>query len=162
MQSRSRFLAISLIVFLSIGILAIAGSLQAAEDQAMQAGKKAIMEGAQKMMEGNKMIMDTAAKKGMKNADLTAAEKMMTDGYNMVTKGNGMMTGSTMAEGKKMMTLGSKKMLDAQAATAAAVQKMGPELVTVCSIGLDTCMTAEKKIKEGALEWFFGGASGGW
>ena len=86
-------MATSLIVLLSIGIFAFAGYLQAADDQAMMQGKKAMMEGAKKMMEGNKMIMDTAAKKGVKDAELTAAEKMMTDGYNMITKGESMMTG---------------------------------------------------------------------
>ena len=98
MKSRSRFWAISLIVFLSIGLFAVAGYLQAADDH--QAGTKAMMEGAQKMMNGNKMIMDAAAKKGMKSADLTAAEKMMTEGYNMVTKGDSMMTGRKMAKAR--------------------------------------------------------------
>ena len=153
MKSRSRFLAISLIVFLSIGIFAVAGYLQAADNQGMQAGKSAMMEGAQKMMDGNRMIMDTVAKKGMKNADLMAAEKMMMDGYNMVTKGDSMMTGSKMAEGKKIMKQGAKMMLDAQIATASAVEKLGPEMASVCSIGLDTCMIAEKNIKENRAFW---------
>ena len=61
MKSRSRFLAISLIVLLSIGVFAVAGYVQAAEsDQGMKAGQKAIMEGAKKMMDGNKMIMDSS------------------------------------------------------------------------------------------------------
>ena len=38
-------------------------------------------------------------------------------------------------------------MLEAQKATAAAVEKKG--LVTVCSSGLDMCMTGEKKINLG-------------
>jgi len=150
MKSRSRLLAISLIVCLSIGLFAVTGSLQAAEDQ--QAGKKAMMEGAQKMMNGNKMIMDAAAKKGLKSVDLTAAGKMMTDGYNMVTKGDSM-TGSLAAEGKKMMKQGAKMMLDAQIATADAVEKMGPEMSSVCSIGLETCMAASKNIKEDRAFW---------
>ena len=153
MNNRSRYLATSLIVFLSIGIFAVAGYLQAAEGQGMAAGNKAMVEGAQKMMGGNKMIMDTAAKKGKKNADLAAAEKMMTDGYNMVTKGESMMTGSTMAEGKTMMKNGARMMLDAQIATADAIEKMGPEMASVCSIGLDTCMTAGKDIKQNRAFW---------
>ena len=56
-----------------------------------------------------------------------------------------------------MVKRGSKMMLDAQKATTAAVQKMGPEMVTVCSIGLDTCVLGEKDVKQGALDWFFGG-----
>ncbi|HIJ76051.1 MAG TPA: hypothetical protein HPP81_04970 [Deltaproteobacteria bacterium] len=148
MKNRSRYLATSLIVFLSIGILAVAGYLRAAEnDQGTMEGQKAIMEGAKKMMDGNKMIMDTVAKKGMKDAEFTAAEKMMTDAYNMVTKGESMMTGNTMPEGKAMVTRGAKMMLEAQKTMAAAVEKKG--LTTVCSLGLDTCMTAEKKITFG-------------
>ena len=158
MKSRSRFLATSLIVLLSIGVFAVAGYLQAAEsDQGTMEGQKAIMEGAKTMMDGNKMIMDTVAKKGMKNAELTAAEKMMTDGYNMVTKGESMMTGNTMPEGKAMVTRGAKMMLEAQKATSAAVAKMGPEIVTLCSHGFGTCTTGEKDIKKGAVDWFFGG-----
>ncbi len=158
MKSRSRFLAISLVVLLSIGVFAVAGYVQAAEnDQAVKAGQKAIMEGAKKMVDGNKMIMEAVAKKGKTSPELTSADKMMTDGYNMVTKGESMMTGNTMAEGQAMVKRGSKMMLDAQKATTAAVQKMGPEMVTVCSIGLDTCVLGEKDVKQGALDWFFGG-----
>ena len=148
MKSRSRFLATSLIVLLSIGVFAVAGFLQAAEsDQGNKEGQKAIMEGAKKMMDGNKMIMDLMTKKGMKDAEFTAAEKMMTDGYNMVTKGENMMTGNSTPEGKAMVTRGAKMMLEAQKATAAAVEKKG--LTTICSIGLDMCMTGEKKITFG-------------
>ncbi len=39
------------------------------------------------MMDANKMIMDIMSKKGIKDAELTSAEKMMTGGYNMITKG---------------------------------------------------------------------------
>jgi len=156
MQNRSRFLAISLVVFLSLGIFAVAG--YAAEDPAMQAGKTAIMEGAQKMMDGNKQIMAIAAQKGMKDADFTAAEKMMTDGYAMVTKGESMMTGSTMDEGKKMVGKGTKMMLDAQIMTTAAVNKKG--ISSDCANAMSLCGYGEYKIKEGGLDWFFGAASG--
>lgn len=157
MTNRIGYFATSLVLFLSIGILTVAGYSQAAEtDQGMMTGKTAIMEGAKKMMDGHKMIMDTASKKGMKDAELTSAEKMMTDGYNMVTKGESMMTGSTMAEGQEMVKHGSMMMLEAHKATTAAVEKKGPELVKECTIGLDSCKWAEKKIKEGALMWYFG------
>ncbi|MGO8944532.1 MAG: hypothetical protein ACLQJ7_12770 [Syntrophobacteraceae bacterium] len=156
MQNRSRFLAISLVVFMSLGIFAIAG--YAAEDAGMTAGKAAIMEGAQKMMDGNKQIMDIAAKKGMKDADFTAAEKMMTDGFAMVTKGESMMTGSTMDEGKKMVGKGTKMMMDAQRMTTAAVNKKG--ISSDCMNALSLCGYGEYKIKEGGLDWFFGASSG--
>ncbi len=156
MKNRSRYFATSLIVFLSIGIFAVAGCLQAAQDdQGIMEGKKAITEGAKKMMEGNKTIMDIMSKKGKKDADLTSAEKMMTDGYNMITKGEAMMTGNTMAQGKTMVKRGAKMMLDAQKATSDAVEKAG--MTYECSSALDSCKYAEKDIKRGALEWFFGG-----
>ena len=156
MKSLSRYFATSLIVFLSIGIFAFVGFLQAADsEQGIKEGQKAMMEGAKKMMDGNKMIMDIMGKKGVKDPELTSSEKMMTAGYEMVTKGDGMMTGSTMAEGKAMVTRGAKMMLDAQKMTSAAVEKHG--MVQECTIALDSCTYGEKKIKEGALEWFFGG-----
>ena len=105
------------------------------------------MEGARKMMDGNKMIVDAVAKKGKTSPELTSAEKMMTGGYEMVIKGDSVMTGGTMAEGQATVKAGSKMMLEAQKATTAAVEKMGPEMVTVCSIGLDTCKIGEKDVK---------------
>ncbi|MFZ0930000.1 MAG: hypothetical protein WAN11_15445 [Syntrophobacteraceae bacterium] len=156
MKSFSRYFAISLIVFLSIGIFAFVGFVQAAEgDQAVKEGQKAMMEGAKKMMDGNKMIMDIMGKKGVKDPDLTSSQKMMTDGYNMITKGDSMMTGSTMAEGKDMVKHGAKMMLDAQKMTTAVVEKH--KMVQECTIALDSCTWGEKKIQEGALDWYFGG-----
>ena len=149
---KGRNFAICLIVILSIGIFAVAGYLRAAEtDSAYQS----IAEGAKQMMDGNKKIMDILEKKGMKDAELTSAEKMMTEGYDMVVKGDSMMTGSTMPEGKAMVTRGAKMMLDAQKTTSAIVEKHG--MVQECTIALDSCTWGEQKIKEGALDWYFGG-----
>ena len=145
-------MATSLIVCLSIGIFAIAGFLQAAEsDKKIQEGKKSIMEGAKQVMDGNKMVMDIMAKKGIKDAELTAAEKMMADGYNMVTKGESMMTGSTMAEGQEMVRHGAKMMLEAQLATSDAVEKHG--MTAECSSVLETCAIGEKKVAFGRQFW---------
>jgi hypothetical protein len=155
MKNRTRYIATSLIVCLSIGIFAIAGFLQAAESGAgTQEGKKAITEGAKQIMDGNKMVMDIMTKKGMKDAELTAAEKKMAEGYDTIIKGESMMTGSTMAEGKEMVKRGSKMMLDAQAATSAAIERKG--MSVECSAALDTCALGEKKVKEGNLDWYFG------
>ena len=152
MKSRSRLLATSLIVCLSIGIFAIAGFLQAAEsDKRIQEGTKAITEGAKQIMDGNKMVMDIMAKKGMKDADLMAAEKKMAEGYNMVTKGESMMTGSTMAQGKEMMQEGAKMMLEAQLATSDAVEKHG--MTAQCSSVFETCAIGEKKVDMGRRFW---------
>jgi len=102
MNSRSTFLATSLIVVLSLGVFAIGGYLQAAEsDQATESGKQAITEGAKQLLDGNKMVMDVMEKKGMKDAELTAAEKQMAEGYNTITKGASMMTGSTMRKARR-------------------------------------------------------------
>ncbi|MGO9021000.1 MAG: hypothetical protein ACLQVJ_21870, partial [Syntrophobacteraceae bacterium] len=84
-----------------------------------------------------------------------SSEKMMTEGYNMITKGDSMMTGSTMPEGKAMVKSGAKMMLDAQKMTSAVVEKHG--MVQECTIALDSCTWGEKKITEGALDWYFGG-----
>ncbi len=155
MMNRSRYFATSLIVFLSIGIFAAAGYLHAAQsDEAMMKGQKAMMEGAKQMMDGNKTIMETMEKKGIKDADLTTSQKMMADGYSMINKGESMMGGSTKAEGQEMIKKGAKMMLDAQKTTNAVVEKH--QMVKECSIALDSCTYAEKKINEGALQWFFG------
>src|SRR5208337_1053654 len=152
MKNRTRYIATSLIVCLSIGIFAIAGFLQAAESgTGTQEGKKAITEGAKQIMDGNKMVMDIMAKKGIKDAELTAAEKKMADGYNMVTKGESMMTGSTMAEGQEMVRHGAKMMLEAQQATSTVVENHG--MTAQCSSVLDTCALGEKKVKAGAGDW---------
>jgi hypothetical protein len=148
MKNRNRCFATSLIVFLAIGIFAAAGYLYAAEgDQGIQEGKAAIMEGAKKMMEGNKMIVDIMTKKGKADADLAAASKMMTEGYDMVTKGESMMTGSTMAEGRTMVKRGSKMMLEAQKKTTDIVEKKG--MTAECSAPLEECAGAEKQINYG-------------
>jgi len=155
MNSRSTFLATSLIVVLSLGVFATGGYLQAAEsDQGTEQGKQTIMEGAKQIMDGNNMIMDIMAKKGMKDAELTAAEKKMAEGYNMIIKGESLMTGSTMAEGKEMIKRGSKMMLDAQQATSAAVEKKG--MTVQCSAALDACVSGQKKVQKGHLDWYFG------
>jgi hypothetical protein len=157
MSKRSRYFATSLIVFLSIGIFAAAGYVQAAQgDEAMMQGQKAMLEGAKQMMDGNKTIMGIMEKKEIKDADLATSQKMMADGYSMITKGQSMMTGSTKAEGQEMVKKGAKMMLDAQKMTNAVVEKH--QMVRECSIALDSCTYAEKKINEGALQWFFGGA----
>lgn len=152
MKSHKRFLVTSLIVCLSIGIFAITGLLQAAEsEKKIQEGKKAIMEGAKQIMDGNKMVMDIMAKKGKKTPDVMAAEKKMAEGYDMVTKGAGMMTGSTMAKGKEMVKDGSKMMLEAQLATSDAIEKHG--MTAECSSVLETCAIGEKKVHFGREFW---------
>lgn len=144
----------SLIVFLSIGIFAFVGCLQAAEsNQVMQEGQKAMMEGAKQMMDANKRIMDIMAKHGKKDAELTAAEKMMSEGYDTMVKGHGMMS-SNATEGQEMVKRGAKMMLDAQQKTEAEVEKQG--MTQVCASDLHECHTAQETIHRGALQWFFG------
>lgn len=155
MKNRSRYLATFLIVFAAVGVLAFSPCAQAQSNQATIEGQKAIIEGAKQMMAGNKRIMAIMAKKGMKDADLTAAEKQMTDGYELVTKGNGMMAGSTMAQGQEMMKRGAKMMLEAQKATRVMVEKKG--MLKECAIDLHECHNAEQKIEHGSLQWYFGG-----
>jgi len=147
MKRNNRFLA-TLIVCLSVGIFGITGFLNAAESEMKtEEAKKSIMEGAKQIMAGHKMIMDIMAKKGVQDQDLKAADQKMTEGYGMVVKGESMMTGSTMAQGKKMMTDGAKMMLEAKLATSDAVEKHG--MTTECSSAFETCAIGEKKMDFG-------------
>ncbi len=157
MKSRGRFLATSLLVLLSIGVFAAVGFVQAAEsDQGNKEGQKAVMEGAKKMMDGNKMIMDMVTKKGMKDPEFTAAEKQMTDGYDMITKGDSMMTGNTTAEGKDMVTRGAIMLMEAQKTTSGALEKKG--LTLECASYLDRCASGEHQINYGLQGSSHGGA----
>jgi len=147
---KGRNFAIILIVILSIGTFAVAGYLYAAETDAAY---QAMVDGAKQMMDGNKKIMDIMAKKGIKDAELTAAEKMMKDGYDMIMKGQGMLA-TNKTEAREMASKGGKMMLDAQKKTEAVVEKKG--MTQECKIDLSECSYGEQKIKAGALEWFFG------
>jgi hypothetical protein len=150
---KGRDLAISLVVVLVIGIFTVAGFVRAAETDAAY---QAIADGAKQMMEGNKKVMAKMSAKGMKDAELTAAEKMMTDGYDMIMKGEGMLA-TNKAEAQKMASQGGKMMMDAQKRVAADVEKKG--MTQVCYDDFAQCSLGEKKIKEGALQWFFGSPS---
>jgi hypothetical protein len=143
-----RYFVASLLVVLSIVVIAVAGSF-AAEDKAAQA----IVDGAKQMMSGQQRIMAIMEKKGIKDPELTAAQKQMTEGYDLVLKGNGMMA-TKAPEGKEMVKHGAKMMLDALAKTEGVVEKRG--MVQECKIDLSDCTYGEQKIKAGALEWFFG------
>ena len=147
---KGRKFAISLVVVLSIGIFAAAGCLYAAETDAAY---KAMVEGAKQMMDANKKIMDKMAKKGMMDAELTAADKMMKEGYDMIMKGQAMVA-TNKAEAQKMASHGGKMMMDAQKKIAAAVEKKG--MTQACYDDFAQCKLGEQKIKEGALQWFFG------
>jgi len=147
---KARNLAVFLAVALSIGIFAVTGCLQAAETDAAY---KAITDGAKQMMDGNKKIMDIMTKKGMVDPELTAANNQMKEGYEMIMKGEGML-GSNKAEAQSMASRGGKMMLDAQKKVAAQVEKKG--MTQECKIDLSECTYGEQKIKEGALDWFFG------
>lgn len=142
-----KYFATSLVVFLSIGLFVLVGPLWAAEDHAAQE----IVDGAKAMMEGNQKIMAIMEKKGIKDPDLIAAQKEMKDGYDLIMKGH---SEAQEAEGKKMMTKGAKMMLEAQNKTAAAVEKKG--MIEECKIDLSECTWGQEKVKQGALEWFFG------
>ncbi len=138
---KGRNFAICLIVILSIGIFGVARCLQAAEtDSAYQS----IAEGAKQMMDGNKKIMDIMEKKGMKDTELTSAEKMMTQGYDMIMKGRGMLA-TDQAEARKMASQGGKMMMDAQKKVASVVEKKG--MAQECKIDLSECTYGEQKIK---------------
>ena len=156
MKNLNKYFAGFMFVILSISILGLAGYSNAADVESAH-DRQAILEGAKQMLDGNKVVVDIMTKKGKKDADLTAAEKMMSDGYNMVVKGESMMTGSTTAEGKDMVTRGANMMMAAEKATKACVEKHG--MVQECSGGLDTCAIGDKKVKA-AFQTY--GLSGNW
>ena len=156
MKNQSRSFSIMLTVVIA-AIFAFSPCLLAQSNDAVTEGQKAIMEGAKRMMDGNKRIMAAVAKKGIKDAELESAQKQMAEGYDMVVKGNGMMSGNT-AQGQEMMKKGAKMMLEAQDTTTSVVKKKG--LANVCAIDLHECHEAKVKIQHGALKWYFGGAGG--
>jgi len=147
---KGRNFAITLTIILSVGIFAVAGYLHAAENDAAY---QAMVDGAKQMMDGNKKVMDIMAKKGIKDAELTAAEKEMKEGYDMIMKGQGMVA-TNKAQAQEMASKGGKMMLDAQKKTEAVVEKKG--MTQECKIDLSECTYGEQKIKQGALQWFFG------
>ena len=146
---KGRNFAITLILILSIGIFSVAGCLQAAE---VDAAYQTIIEGAKQMMDGNQKIMEKMTKKGMKDEELTSAEKMMTQGYEMIMKGEAMLA-TNKAEAQVMASHGGKMMLDAQKKVAAEVEKKG--MTQECNLDYTVCKAGEEKIKTGALNWFF-------
>lgn len=103
MKAHSKPLTLLLIVLTVTGIFAYTPYLYAQNDQAVAGGRKAIVEGAKQMLEGSKKIMAVLQKKGLADEEIMALNRQMMDGYDLVMKGNGMMTGGTMAQGEEMM-----------------------------------------------------------
>ena len=141
MANRSRYFAIFAIVSLFIGILAAPGYLNAAD----QHTNKALVEGANRMVEGNKAVVDTLAKKGIKDADLTAAEQMMADGRAKVLEGESMMSAGKTEEGKQVAASGATMMVKADKATRTVVAKHG--MTEECAVGLGTCDAGKEQIR---------------
>jgi hypothetical protein len=113
----------------------------------------AIVDGAKQMMQGNEKIMAKMSEKGMKDPELTTAEKMMTDGYDMIMKAQEKLA-TNKTEAQKMLSKGGKMMMDAHKKIAAEVEKKG--MTQTCYDDFAQCSLGEKKIKEGGLHWFFG------
>ena len=85
-----KFIVTSLMVVFAIGIFAAVGAF-AADDQ----GAKAIVDGANQMMDGNQKITMIMEKKGIKDPELTTAQRQMAEGYDLVLKGHQMMADQT-------------------------------------------------------------------
>lgn len=144
-MKRSGHLACFIALFLSLGVFGMFGYAHAAGPGSDKDQQAALMEGAKMMRDGNKMVVDTMTKKGIKDADLMAADKKMQEGYDIVVKGTPMMTGSTMEQGKAMVTRGVNMMTAAEKETKAIIDKHG--MAKECSSGLDKCTLGEKKVK---------------
>ncbi len=107
------------------------------------------------MMNGNEAIMNKIGKMGMKDPQMESAYKMMSNGYNMMEKAKETMA-TNKEEAQKMASKGAKMMLDAQNLASVECNKKG--MAKNCGMEISECEAASKKIKEGALQWFFGGA----
>lgn len=133
------------LVLVAVGILAAAGNVCAKSDQNLHDQQAAIVEGAKQMQEGNKVVVDTMAKKGIKDDELTAAQKKMNEGYELVVKGEKMLDGDKAEEGKGMVTRGANMMMDADKATRSLVEKHG--MTQECATALDECAAGAEKVK---------------
>jgi hypothetical protein len=140
-----RYSAYFMIALVSIGVLVVAGNSYAKDDRNQHDQQAAIVEGANQMQEGNKVVVDTMAKKGFKDPELTAARKKMQEGYDLIVKGEKMMNGGTMEQGKAMVTRGANMMMDADKATRTVVEKHG--MAQECASALNECAMGEKKVK---------------
>ncbi len=156
MKKQGRSFAVLLTLFAVAAVFAFSPCLRAQDSKSMAEGQKAIMEGAKRMMAGNNKIMATVAKKGIKDPDLEAAQKQMSEGYEMVVKGDSMMSSGQTQQGQEMMKKGAKMMLGAQMTTNAVCKQKG--LIKVCATDLHECHAAQQQIEKGALDWYFGGA----
>ncbi|MGC9195434.1 MAG: hypothetical protein ACP5IL_08275 [Syntrophobacteraceae bacterium] len=154
MKAGSKRLAISLTVFTVIGIFSFAPCLHAQNDQAVAQGRKAIVEGTKQMVNGSKKIMTVLEKKGLADANVKALDKQMQEGYDLVTKGDDMMAGGSMEQGRDMMRRGAHMILKANTGVEAVVEKNG--IAKECMIPLLACRNAAEKIRHGALQWYFG------
>jgi hypothetical protein len=154
MRIQTRYFTMFLFVFLFIGIFGFVGFMQAAgTNETIQEGQKAMMEGAKKIVDANKAIMDIMTQKGAKDEEFIGVQKMMNDGYNMMNKGNAKMA-IDLAEGQELMKHGVKLIMDAQKKTDAAVEKKG--LTQICASDLHECRLGEQDISRGALAWIVG------
>jgi hypothetical protein len=144
MKSR-RYLAGFIALFLSLGIFGMSEYVQAAAPGSDQDQQTALIEGAKMMRDGNRMAVESMTTKGIKDADLMAAQKKMQEGYDIVVKGAPMMQGNTMAEGKAMVTRGVNMMTAADKETRAIIDKHG--MAKDCSSGLERCELGEQKVK---------------
>lgn len=156
MKKQGRSFSVLLTLFAVAAVFAFSPCLRAQDSKSMAEGQKAIVEGAKRMMAGNKKIMAVVAKKGIKDPELEAAQKQMSEGYDMVVKGDSMMSSGQTQPGQEMMKKGAKMMLEAQMTTNVVAKAKG--LVKVCAIDLHECHEAQHQIEQGALDWFFGGA----
>ena len=147
------------IAFLSVGLFVLAENsyAQGGDSRSLHDQQNALVEGAKQMQSGNKLVVEKMEKKGVKDPALAAAEKKMKEGYEMVAKGQSMMTGSTTEQGKEMVTRGAKMMMDADKETRALVKKHGME--KECASELESCAVGKEKVKTGFQAY---GLQGNW
>jgi len=141
-------LAVFIVVVFSVGIFA--GGLQASETDS---GYQTIVDGAKRMLNSNQKIIEAMSKKGLKDADLTAAEKEIKDGYDLILQGQGKAS-TNKPEAQDMLLRGGKMMLDGQNKVTSAVDKKG--MTAECKLDVSECKVGQKLLMEGTGQFYFG------
>jgi hypothetical protein len=147
MKKRISYFPVLAAVFMATCILSTAGYTNASPAVESGHDREAIIEGAKQISAGNKMVVDIMEKKGIKDPDLQAANKMMTEGYDTIMKGDEMVRSGHVEEGNALFTRGGKMMMDADKLTKAVIEKHG--MTQECTGAFGNCEIGEAKMKNG-------------
>ena len=152
---KCRSLIISLTLLLFSGAFCFAGLARAQTGGAPTSALDQMITGGKQMMSANKAMSAKMEKMmGKKDPELQKCQTMMSTGYDMMDKAKPMMA-TNKVEAQRMAAKGAKMMLDAQNLASVECNKKG--MAKDCGMEMTECSAAANKVKEGALQWFFGG-----